>query len=61
MFSKKRWNIYSFSKDTVWGFSSTIAIFLEAGKMGNLTSSENDVGGIYEGRGHSEAVMETSP
>lgn len=44
MFSKKRWNIYSFSKDTVRGFSSTTAlffVFLEAGKIGNSKSSEN--------------------
>lgn len=41
MFSKKWWNIYSFSKDTVWVFSSTTAIFLEADKIGNFRSSEN--------------------
>lgn len=41
MFSKKRWNIYGFSKDTVWVLSSTTAILLEAGEIGNLKSSEN--------------------
>lgn len=43
MFSKKWWNIYSFSKDTVWVFPSTTAIFLEAGKIGNFKSSENNM------------------
>jgi len=43
MFSKKWWNIYSFSKDTIQVFSSTTAILLEAGKIGNFKSSENSM------------------
>lgn len=43
MYSKKWWNIYSFSKDTVWVFPFAIAIFLEVGRIGNLKSSESNV------------------
>lgn len=43
MFSKKRWNIYNFSKDIVWIFSSATVISLEVGKIGNFENSKSRI------------------